>query len=95
MEIKNLPDDIEYIIIQEENPNNLEDTSGNIIAVINKNGIEVIKDYMVRTKFKDVHNENHTLEEVRQKLINYLFKAKNYDEIDTKLIEILFKYKKD
>ncbi len=48
-----LSDDVEYIIIQEENENDIEDTSGNVIAMLTPNGFETSDGYMIRVKFKD------------------------------------------
>ena len=45
MEIKNLPDDIEYIIIQNEETNE-------IIAKITQDKADVIKPYVIRVKYK-------------------------------------------
>ncbi len=48
-----LADDIEYIIIQRENPNDIEDLTGEIIATLTREDFKVADGYMVRTKFKE------------------------------------------
>ena len=49
-----LSKEVEYIIIQEENPNNIEDTTRKIIAKITPYGIEIADGYMIRTKLKKI-----------------------------------------
>lgn len=39
----------------------------------------------------EVAEENHTFDELKQKLINYLYKVKNYEEIDVEIMKLLFK----
>ncbi|MBR6689711.1 MAG: hypothetical protein IKL65_00070 [Bacilli bacterium] len=36
-------------------------------------------------------NKEHTLTDLQQKLINYLFNRNDYDEIDIEIMKILFK----
>lgn len=36
-------------------------------------------------------NKEHTLMDLQQKLINYLFNRNDYDEIDIEIMKILFK----
>ena len=36
-------------------------------------------------------NKKHTLTDLQQKLINYLFNRNDYDEIDIEIMKILFK----
>lgn len=38
-----------------------------------------------------LNRENHNLEDLTQKLINYLYKSEHYDQIDIEIMKILFK----
>lgn len=46
-----LADDVEYIIIQRENPNDNEKLDGEIIALITHEGYQIAGGYILRTKF--------------------------------------------
>ena len=47
-----LADNIEYIIVQHENPNDNEKLDGEIIAKITHEGFQIAGGYILRTKFK-------------------------------------------
>lgn len=48
-----LADDVEYIIIQRENPNDMEDKTGEIIAEFSQDDYKIAGGYMLRTKYKE------------------------------------------
>ncbi len=52
----------------------------------NNQEIEILED-SITIKSKNV--ENHTIKELEQKIINYLYSLDSYDEIDTDLIRII------
>ena len=45
------------------------------------------KEYIIKIP-KEV---NHTIEELRQKLINYLFDDRDYDNVDVEIMKLLLK----
>lgn len=51
-----------------------------------KQEIEILED-SITIKSKKV--ENHTIKELEQKIVNYLYSLDSYDEIDTDLIRLV------
>ena len=54
--------------------------------------VEILEDSIT---IKAKKQENHTIEELEQKIINYLYKLNYYDSNDINLLKVFFDYKKD
>lgn len=53
----------------------------NFTTIVDKEGITL----------KPKQEENKTIEELRQKLTNYLYSLENYNQLDVEIMKILFK----
>lgn len=54
--------------------------------------VETIENGVVITVDK---KENYTLEDLKQKVINYLYNKKHYEEDETKLLSVLLEHEKN
>ena len=53
--------------------------------------IEILEDSItIKTKKQD----NHTIDELEQKIINYLYDLKYYESSDIELLKVIFNHKK-
>ena len=75
---------IEINKISEDNES--ERIAKSISDVVDK----AVEDFEKEEKSNIGDTENHTLKDLRQKLINYLYELNNYDLGDIELIKILF-----
>ena len=53
----------------------------NFTTIVDKEGVTL----------KPKREENKTIEELRQKLTNYLYSLEDYDQLDIEIMKILFK----
>ena len=53
-----LADDVEYIIIQRENPDDIYDETGEIIALITHDNYKIASGYMLRTKYREISKKD-------------------------------------
>lgn len=64
----------------EQNENEIVIETDKIRTVQTKDGISI-----------EAVEGNHTFDELKQKLINYLYNTKSYEEIDVEIMKLLFK----